>query len=168
MMIEIKKLSSEHLLLFLPAPLPIYGTFYHHNLQTDNSEMLSAIATTDEKVELLLTKDFLYIHASKPEKLEDLEALALAELSEYDATAVTTAPLSYTEEKAKIILAAIVAPFLQKDGGDIELVACQNNYLSVRFLGHCQGCPYAQRTLKERVEKNIVLYLPNIKEVTLV
>lgn len=168
MMIETKKLSSKQLILFLPTPLPIYGTFYHHNIKTDNSEILSALATIDENAELLLTKDFLYIHASSSEKLEDLATLALAELSEHETATVTNAPLSYTKEKAKIILATIVAPFLQKDGGDIELVSCQSNLLSVRFLGHCQGCPYAQKTLKERVEKNIVLYLPNIKEVTLV
>ena len=38
----------------------------------------------------------------------------------------------------------------------------------VKFLGKCHGCPYAERTLKERVEKNLIRYLPEIKEVKLI
>ena len=67
-----------------------------------------------------------------------------------------------------MILKFIIAPFLNKDGGDIEFVSLSNNIVSVKFLGKCNGCPYAMRTLKERVEKNLIRYIPKIREAILV
>lgn len=97
----------------------------------------------------------MYLHSTEPGTAEDLETLALAEIDDYvpPADAVITAKEDYTETKIKIILKTIIAPFLQKDGGDIEFRSFDNGTAVVRFLGKCQGCPYAQRTLKERVEK---------------
>ncbi|MBR5598946.1 MAG: NifU family protein [Alphaproteobacteria bacterium] len=66
------------------------------------------------------------------------------------------------------ILKLIIAPFLNKDGGDIEFSSYENNTVYVKFLGKCNGCPYAARTLKERVEKNLVSYLPEVKKAELI
>lgn len=111
----------------------------------------------------------MYLHSTEPGTAEDLETLALAEIDDYvpPADAVITAKEDYTETKIKIILKTIIAPFLQKDGGDIEFRSFDNGTAVVRFLGKCQGCPYAQRTLKERVEKNLIRWLPQVREVVL-
>ena len=40
-----------------------------------------------------------------------------------------------------------VRPFLQADGGDVELVEVDDNSASVRLTGTCAGCPSAPMTL---------------------
>lgn len=56
-------------------------------------------------------------------------------------------------------------PFLQKDGGDIELVNVEDNKVFVRLLGNCVGCPVNQMTLRAGVETTIKQYVPEITEV---
>jgi Fe-S cluster biogenesis protein NfuA len=45
-----------------------------------------------------------------------------------------------------------VRPFLQADGGDIELLEVQGNNAKVRLTGMCAGCPSAHMTLYMGVE----------------
>jgi len=45
-----------------------------------------------------------------------------------------------------------VRPYLNADGGDIELVAVEGNSAAVRLTGVCAGCPTAQMTLHLGVE----------------
>ena len=39
-------------------------------------------------------------------------------------------------------------PFIQADGGDIELVSVEDGIVKVRLQGACVGCPMSQQTLK--------------------
>ena len=57
-----------------------------------------------------------------------------------------------------------VRPFLQMDGGDIELVAIEDKNAMVRLMGACQGCPSAVYTLKMGVEQAIRKELPDFGE----
>jgi len=45
-----------------------------------------------------------------------------------------------------------VRPFLQADGGDIELVWVEGNSAGVRLTGVCAGCPAAHMTLHMGIE----------------
>ena len=45
-----------------------------------------------------------------------------------------------------------VRPFLQADGGDIELLTVEGNSASVRLTGMCAGCPSAHMTLHVGIE----------------
>jgi Fe-S cluster biogenesis protein NfuA len=45
-----------------------------------------------------------------------------------------------------------VRPFLQADGGDIELVSVDGNSAAVRLTGVCSGCPSAHMTLHVGIE----------------
>jgi Fe-S cluster biogenesis protein NfuA len=45
-----------------------------------------------------------------------------------------------------------VRPFLQADGGDIELVGVNGDSADVRLTGMCAGCPSAPMTLHVGVE----------------
>ncbi len=170
MVIEEKNLSSEETILFFPTPLPIRGTFYHSPNTSSASQLLDNIAQTNLAHTLLLTTDFLYIKSQAPNSLEDLTTLALAEIDDYLETAPSPqhAPETHTLEKINIILKTIIAPFLQKDGGDIKLESFENGIVKVHFLGKCNGCPYAEKTLKNRVEKNLICYLPEVHEAVLV
>ncbi len=56
-----------------------------------------------------------------------------------------------------------VRPFLQRDGGDIELVEITpDNVVMVSLKGHCAGCPGARMTVKGLVETVVRETCPEI------
>jgi Fe-S cluster biogenesis protein NfuA len=62
-----------------------------------------------------------------------------------------------------------VRPYLQSDGGDIDLVEITpDNVVKVRLTGACNGCPYSMMTLKAGVEQALIKEVPEIKEVVAV
>jgi Fe-S cluster biogenesis protein NfuA len=56
-----------------------------------------------------------------------------------------------TKEHVESVLARL-RPFLQADGGDIELLELEGNSVLVRLSGVCAGCPSAHMTLHLGVE----------------
>lgn len=68
-------------------------------------------------------------------------------------------------EKVEAVLAK-VKPYLQRDGGDVELVeVTEDGVVKVRLQGACKGCPMSQITLKNAIEKTILKELPEIRSV---
>ncbi|MBT3392439.1 MAG: NifU family protein [Elusimicrobiaceae bacterium] len=69
------------------------------------------------------------------------------------------------EKVAKVI--EEIRPFLQADGGDLELVNVdeKTGIVQVRLKGRCGCCPSAQMTLKSVVEQKIVEVVPEVKSV---
>lgn len=70
-------------------------------------------------------------------------------------------------ENATKVLEALdsIRPFLQKDGGDIELIEVQEHKVVVRLIGNCNGCPMSFSTMKLGVENTIKSFVPEITEV---
>lgn len=58
-----------------------------------------------------------------------------------------------------------IRPQIQADGGDVELVAVEQQTVKVRLTGHCAGCPMARMTLKEGIERVIRTRVPEILKV---
>jgi Fe-S cluster biogenesis protein NfuA len=59
-----------------------------------------------------------------------------------------------------------VRPYLQSDGGDIDLVdVTEEGTVKVKLKGACHGCPYSLQTLKAGVEQAIMKEVPEIKSV---
>jgi Fe-S cluster biogenesis protein NfuA len=59
-----------------------------------------------------------------------------------------------------------VRPYLQSDGGDIELLEITEDLsVKVKLTGACHGCPYSLMTLKAGVEQAIMKEVPEIKGV---
>ena len=60
-----------------------------------------------------------------------------------------------------------VRPFLQSDGGDIELVSVdeKTGIVKVALKGACGCCPAGMMTLKMVVEKKLKQEVPQVKEV---
>ena len=56
-----------------------------------------------------------------------------------------------TRERVEAVLDR-VRPFLQADGGDIELLDVAGNSADVKLTGMCAGCPSAHMTLYLGVE----------------
>jgi Fe-S cluster biogenesis protein NfuA len=61
-----------------------------------------------------------------------------------------------------------VRPFLQADGGDIELLAVNGNSADVRLTGLCAGCPSAHMTLHVGIETAIRDEVPEFETLRLV
>ena len=59
-----------------------------------------------------------------------------------------------------------IRPFLQSDGGNIELISFTETEVKVRLLGNCISCTVNQMTLKNGVEMTIKKHLPEIEKVT--
>jgi Fe-S cluster biogenesis protein NfuA len=59
-----------------------------------------------------------------------------------------------------------VRPYLQSDGGDIDLIDVTDDMtVKVKLTGACHGCPYSMQTLKAGVEQAIMKEVPEIKRV---
>jgi Fe-S cluster biogenesis protein NfuA len=60
----------------------------------------------------------------------------------------------------------LIRPNLQADGGDVELVDVgEDGVVKVRLVGACHGCPMAQMTLKNGIEKTLKQEVPAVKSV---
>ena len=59
-----------------------------------------------------------------------------------------------------------IRPYLEADGGDINLVEVTNEMVvKVRLIGSCSNCNVSMMTLKNGVEVSIKRAVPQVKEV---
>ena len=63
---------------------------------------------------------------------------------------------------------AEVRPYIQSDGGDIELLKVEDAIVFVALTGACVGCPSSMVTLKHGEEARIREELPEIESVEMV
>ena len=55
-----------------------------------------------------------------------------------------------------------IRPFLESDGGNIELVSIIDDVVKVKLLGNCVSCSVNQMTLKNGVEMTVKKHAPEI------
>ncbi len=68
-------------------------------------------------------------------------------------------------EKIEIALTSI-RPYLQKDGGDVELIELtDDNIVKVKLLGACETCEMSKMTLKAGIEESIRSVFPELDSV---
>ncbi len=60
-----------------------------------------------------------------------------------------------------------IRPFIEADGGFIELESIEDGVVYVKLAGACAGCPGAAMTLKGGVERILCTKVPGVKEVRL-
>lgn len=56
-------------------------------------------------------------------------------------------------------------PFLQRDGGDVELVDVEDGIVKLRLMGACGSCPSSTITLKAGIERALLEEVEGFKEV---
>ncbi len=63
-----------------------------------------------------------------------------------------------------------IRPYLQADGGDIELINIDESkgVVQVKLVGACGACPMSQMTLRSGVEAALKEEVPEVKEVVAV
>jgi Fe-S cluster biogenesis protein NfuA len=72
-----------------------------------------------------------------------------------------------TRERVEAVLDR-VRPFMQADGGDIELVGVNGNSADVKLTGMCAGCPSAHMTLYLGVETALREEIPEFEILRLI
>ncbi len=70
-------------------------------------------------------------------------------------------------EKIKELLDDI-RPFLNMEGGDIEFIKYEDDYVYVKLTGACANCGYQDITVKDNIESYIKEEIPSIKGVIVV
>ena len=61
---------------------------------------------------------------------------------------------------------AQVRPYLQLDGGDVELVRITDEgIVEVRLMGSCVACPMSKMTLRAGIERALMLAHAEVKRV---
>ena len=70
------------------------------------------------------------------------------------------------EEKVKEVLDK-VRPYLERDGGNVELIEDQDSTgtVKVKLVGACAGSPMSKMTLKNGIERILKQEIPEVKEV---
>ena len=71
-----------------------------------------------------------------------------------------------TKDRVEAVLGR-VRPFMQADGGDIELVSVEGNSADVKLTGMCAGCPSAHMTLYLGVETALREEIPEFENLRL-
>lgn len=71
------------------------------------------------------------------------------------------------EVKSKIqLVLEHIRPYLQKDGGDVELVNVTNDgIVEVKLVGACETCAMRTMTLRAGIERAIMHEVPGIKRI---
>ncbi len=61
-----------------------------------------------------------------------------------------------------------IRPFIQKDGGDIELVDYKDGVVTIRMHGACQDCLFLDDTISNGVEMLLQEEVPGVVKVEVV
>lgn len=80
-------------------------------------------------------------------------------------------PIADIEATRALLIDALqgVRPFLQEDGGDVELVSVSaDGIVEVRFLGECADCSLAIMTLRAGIERTLMLACPDLRRIEMV
>ncbi|MCE3236847.1 MAG: Fe-S cluster biosis protein NfuA [Vampirovibrio sp.] len=78
---------------------------------------------------------------------------------------VATETVAIDKDKVQEVL-NMLRPYLQADGGDVELVnITPDGVVQLRLQGACGTCPSSTYTLKMGIEEQLKQYIPGVKEV---
>lgn len=70
-----------------------------------------------------------------------------------------------TKENVEIVLKK-VRPYLQLDGGDVEVTeVTEDGIVKVRLLGNCKGCPLSMMTLRAGIERALMQEIPEVTRI---
>ena len=58
-----------------------------------------------------------------------------------------------------------LAPYIEADGGFLEYVETEDNYVKVRLGGACSTCAMSTMTLKLGIERKLMEDIPDVKGV---
>ena len=71
---------------------------------------------------------------------------------------------SSARDKIEAVLESI-RPALRSDGGDVELIDYdeEDGIVQLRLMGACGSCPVSMLTLKQGIERRIIMAVPEVR-----
>ena len=74
--------------------------------------------------------------------------------------------MELTEENVIKVLEEIL-PYIEADGGSLQFVEIEHetNIVKVRLGGACESCAMSVMTLKQGIEKKLMMEIPDVKGV---
>jgi Fe-S cluster biogenesis protein NfuA len=69
-------------------------------------------------------------------------------------------------DKIEAVLASI-RPALRTDGGDVELIDFdeEDGIVQLRLMGACGSCPVSTLTLRQGIERRLMMAVPEVKAI---
>ena len=58
-----------------------------------------------------------------------------------------------------------ILPYIEADGGFLEYVETEENWVKVRLGGACSTCAMSSQTLKMGIERKLMMEIPEVKGV---
>ena len=81
----------------------------------------------------------------------------------------SSVPSEATEEEQMKALVEVLSSYIEVyHGGAVEMISYEDNKLTVRMSGACEGCNLAPVTLHGWVEGTVKQFFPDLKEVAAV
>ncbi len=147
---------------YFPKPLLEKDRILYFDQMTKDSKLMNTLSRFGV-VRMLITDNIVFVEKDNAADFGHLEGLIMAFVS--DADLHLEPDDASLIKKVDAIVESQVRPFLQKDGGNIEVLEVKDGTVYVRLQGRCQGCAYANQTLQNVVEKIIKKYVIEIKGV---
>ena len=71
--------------------------------------------------------------------------------------------MELTEENVVTVLEELL-PYIEADGGSLQLVDIEEEtgYVKVRLGGSCESCAMSTMTLKQGIEKKLMMEIPDV------
>ena len=69
--------------------------------------------------------------------------------------------MELTEENVIKVLEELV-PYIEADGGFLQLVEIEEGYVKVRLGGACETCAMSTTTLKQGIERKLMEEIPDV------
>lgn len=61
-----------------------------------------------------------------------------------------------------------IRPYLEKDGGNVEIISVEDGTLKLRLLGNCSNCEMSNMTMTAGIEEAVKRAVPQITSVVAV
>ena len=72
--------------------------------------------------------------------------------------------MELTDENIITVLEELL-PYIEADGGSLQYVETEQGYVKVRLGGACETCAMSTMTLKQGIEKKLMMEIPEVKGV---
>ena len=173
MLIETQKSSDENIMHFYPeGGLNIKNNSEYSDAKSiRKSPLAESLFDIGNIVSVMITKDGVSVTKKADADWNELKPQILAEIMDFltSGSQIVVDEEGESEEdvinKINGLIEARIRPAIQRDGGNIALRKYENGIAYVELQGKCVGCPHAQETLKDGVEKLLKMYIPEVKAV---
>lgn len=70
---------------------------------------------------------------------------------------------SINEQEKIIEIISQLRPYLNSDGGDIEFIKYEDNYVYIKLYGACAACQFRDYTIQDNILEAIKEQVPSVK-----